>query len=176
MVESPDDRKGKGGRADECLYPGVDKAVMDWRLNILESPSAISTLLGRTRRIAVLGIKTEQQESQPAFYVPAYLARAGFEVIPIPTYYPEVTEILGQRVYRRVADVPGTIDILNIFRRPTDLPDHVSDIIEKSPTAVWMQSGIRNDSVAHTLARNGILVVQDRCLMVWHRNLAAPTT
>jgi predicted CoA-binding protein len=91
---------------------------------------------------------------------------AGFEVIPVPVYYPEVTEILGQPVYRRLVDVPGDIDIVNVFRRPEHVPPHVDDILAKRPRAVWMQLGIRNDDAAERLARAGIEVVQDRCLKV----------
>jgi CoA binding domain len=72
---------------------------------------AIRGLIHQTQRIAVLGIKTERQSFQPAFYVPAYLAHAGFEIIPVPVYFPEVTQILGRPVYRRLIDIPGEIDL-----------------------------------------------------------------
>jgi predicted CoA-binding protein len=84
----------------------------------------------------------------------------------VPVYYPDVTTILGQPVYRRLIDVPGDIDIVNVFRRPEHVPPHVDDIIAKRPRAVWMQLGIRNDEAAERLARAGIEVVQDRCLKV----------
>ena len=138
----------------------------DWRSHLLESHDQIRDLLKRTRRIAVLGIKTEAQSFQPAFYVPEYVQSEGYEIIPVPVYYPEVTTILGQQVYRRVADIPGEIDMVNVFRRSHDVPPHVDDILAKRPKAVWMQSGIRHDEVAERLARAGIDVVQDRCLMV----------
>ncbi len=145
---------------------------MDWQENIIEAGGQIKHLLAETRRIAVLGIKTEQQSYQPAFYVPQYMANAGFEVIPVPVYYPEVTEILGQKVYRKLADVPGPIDMVNVFRRSEDIPPHVEDILAARPKSVWFQSGIRNDRAAEQLARAGIKVVQDLCLMVEHRALA----
>ena len=119
----------------------------------------------------MLGIKTEKQASQPAFYVPEYLQAAGLEVIPVPVYYPEVTQILGKKVFRRLIDIPGEIDLVDIFRRSRDINGHVEDILEKMPKSVWFQSGIRNDEVAEKLARAGIQVVQDRCLMVEHRSL-----
>jgi predicted CoA-binding protein len=140
-----------------------------WRDNLIEDSEGIRDLLARTRRIAVLGIKTEAQAFQPAFYVPQYLAAAGLEVIPVPVYYPEVTEILGQKVYRKLVDVPGEIDLVDVFRRSEDIKAHLDDILEKRPKAVWFQSGIRNDEVAEQCARNGIRVVQNRCLMVEHR-------
>lgn len=144
---------------------------MDWKENLLGSDAEIRDLLKNTKRIAVLGIKTEAQSSQPAFYVPQYMQRAGFEIVPVPVYYPEATEILGARVYRKLVDVPGEIDLVNIFRRSADVAQHTVDILAKKPRAVWMQSGIYNDEVAEELAQNGIRVVQNLCLMVEHRAL-----
>ncbi len=146
--------------------------VVAWRENLIEDEAGIDRVLADTRRVAVLGIKTEAQSAQPAFYVPAYLARAGLEVIPVPVYYPDATQILGSRVYRKVAEVPGEIDLVNVFRRSRDVPPHLDDILAAAPEAVWMQSGIRNDDTARRLAENGIRVVQDRCLMVEHRRWA----
>jgi predicted CoA-binding protein len=142
--------------------------------NLLVSSAQLRELILQTRRIAVLGIKTEAQAGQPAFYVPAYLAAAGFEVIPVPVYYPNASEILGKKVYRRLSDIPQDVDLVDVFRRPRDIDAHVEDILMKKPKAVWFQSGIRNDAVAAQLAAAGIKVVQDRCLMVEHRRLAPP--
>jgi predicted CoA-binding protein len=141
----------------------------NWQENLIESAEGIRVLLSQTRRIAVLGIKTEAQGSQPAFYVPQYLAAAGLEVIPVPVYYPEATHILGRQVFRKLIDVPGEIDLVNIFRRSEDIGAHLDDMLAKRPQAVWFQSGIRNDEVAAKLAQAGIKVVQDRCLMIEHR-------
>ena len=145
---------------------------MDGQTNLIHSPAQIRDLILQTKRIAVLGIKTEAQADQPAFYVPDYLARAGFEIIPVPVYYPQVTEILGKQVYRRLIDIPDEIDLVDVFRRSHDINGHLEDLLAKKPNAVWFQSGIRNDQVAEQLAQAGIKVVQDRCLMVEHRRLA----
>ncbi|HEX2272178.1 MAG TPA: CoA-binding protein [Pyrinomonadaceae bacterium] len=142
---------------------------MNWQENIITNSAEIRELLNDTKTIAVLGIKTEAQAGQPAFYVPSYLQNAGFQIIPVPVYYPNATKILGQQVYRRLADIPIDVDLVNVFRRSEDVPAHVEDILAKMPRAVWLQSGIRNDTVAETLAKSGIKVVQDRCLMVDHR-------
>ena len=139
---------------------------------ITDDEDAIAELCRSARRVAVLGIKTEAQSGEPAFYVPEYLASAGVEVIPVPVYYPDVTHILGKQVYRRVQDVPGPIDIVDVFRRSRDVPAHLPDLLASKPRAVWLQSGIRDDDVAEALARAGILVVQSRCLMVDHRRYA----
>jgi predicted CoA-binding protein len=141
----------------------------DWRQHLLESDKQIEDLLKSSKRIAVLGIKVEA--NKPAHYVPAYAKTAGYEIIPVPVYYPDATEILNEPVHRKVADVPGEVDIVNVFRRPSDIPAHVDDIIAKKPRAVWFQMGITNDEAAENLARAGIDVVQDRCLMVELRRI-----
>ena len=146
--------------------------MADWRENILTDDAKIRDLLTSTKRVAVLGIKTEAQADQAAFYVPKFLVGEGVEVVPVPIYYPEVKEILGRKVYRKLAEVPGDVDIVDVFRRPSDVPAHVDDLKTKRPRAVWMQLGIRNEEAAEALAREGILVIQDRCLMVEWRRLA----
>jgi uncharacterized protein len=142
---------------------------MNFRDNLIESEAGIERVVKASRRVAVLGIKTEQQAGQPALYVPEYLVRAGVEVVPVPVYYPDVTHILGKPVFRRLVDIPGEVDLVDVFRRPQDIDAHLEDILAKKPKAVWFQSGIRNDAAAEKLAQAGIQVVQDRCLMVDHR-------
>lgn len=141
----------------------------DWQKNLVTTSDGISELLRETKRVAVLGIKTEAQSGQAAFYVPEYLHTAGLDVVPVPVYYPDVTEILGKKVYRTVAGIPEPVDMVNVFRRPQDVAAHVDDILAARPKSVWMQSGIRNDEAARRFAEAGIKVVQDRCLMVEHR-------
>jgi len=136
-----------------------------WRRHLIDDDAGIRALLERTRRVAVLGIKTPES-GQPAYYVAEYAKRAGYEIVPVPVYYPEVTEILGEKVYRTLASIPGDIDLVDVFRRARDIDAHVDDILAKRPAAVWFQLGIRNDAVAERLAREGIDVVQDRCLLV----------
>jgi uncharacterized protein len=133
---------------------------------LLETDDEISELLAEVRTVAVLGIKTADAGRAPAYYVPEYAQRAGLRIIPVPVYFPEATEILGEPVVRRVAAIEGPVDLVDVFRRPSDLPEHVDDLLAARPRAVWFQTGIRNDEVAETLARAGIAVVQDRCLMV----------
>jgi predicted CoA-binding protein len=141
-----------------------------WRERLLDTPAQLRALLERTHRIAVLGVKTPES-AQPAFYVPDYAHRAGYEVIPVPVYYPEMRELFDSPVYRTLAAIPGDIDLVDVFRRPQDIPPHVDDILAKRPKAVWLQSGIRHDAVAEQLARAGIDVVQDRCLLVELRRI-----
>jgi uncharacterized protein len=135
---------------------------MDWQENLLSTSERIRELILATKRIAVLGIKTEAQVDQPSVYVPRYMQKAGFEIVPVPVYYPEATVILGEKVYRKLVDVAGEIDMVDVFRRSADVAGHVEDILAKKPKAVWLQSGIRNDKAAEIFARAGIKVVQDR--------------
>ena len=142
----------------------------EWRVHLLTSPEAIGALLDRVKTVEVIGMKTADDPDQPAWFVPEYAKRTGMTVIPVPVYFPDVTEMLGERVYRTVSAIPGEVDLGNVFRRPKDVPAHVDDILAKRPNAVWFQLGIRNDEAAERLARAGIDVVQDHCLLVELRN------
>ena len=139
---------------------------------LIEDEAGIEALVKGLKRIAVLGIKTEAQRGQPAFYVAEYVQTAGVEVVPVPVYYPDVKEILGKQVYRSINAIPGGLDLVDVFRRPQDIDQHVDDIIAKKPKAVWFQLGIRNDEAAKRLVAAGIDVVQDRCLLVDHKRYA----
>lgn len=140
---------------------------------LIEDEAGISALVNNLRRVAVLGIKTEAQRSQPAYSVPEYVQRVGIQVVPVPVYYPDVTQILGEKVYRTISAIPGELDLVDVFRRPQDIDQHVDDIIAKHPRAVWFQLGIRNDAAAKKLIEAGIDVVQDRCLLVDHSRYAS---
>lgn len=145
----------------------LTEAAADWRTHLIDDDDdAIRGLLERTRRIAVLGIKTRDASMEPAYYVPAYAQKAGYDIVPVPVYYPDAVEILGQPVYRAVADVTRPVDMVNVFRRSQKIDAHVDDILAAKPASVWFQLGIRNDRAAETFARAGIDVVQDRCLLV----------
>src|SRR5436305_15236921 len=109
---------------------------IDWRRHLVDDDEGIGRVIEETRRIAVLGIKIDPD--QPAHFVPEYAQRAGFEIIPVPVYYPDATEILGEAVYRTVAGVPGAVDMVNVFRRSRDVAPHVDDILAKKPKSVWM--------------------------------------
>ncbi len=139
--------------------------------HLIEDDAGAFRILRESKRLAILGIKTEQQATQPAFYVPRFLQQSGYDVIPVPVYYPEATTILGRPVYRTLAAVPGPIDLVVVFRRPHDIPPHLPDILAAPPHAVWFQLGIRNAAAAEQLAQAGIEVVQDRCTMVEVRRM-----
>src|SRR5215213_8960867 len=147
----------------------AEERVADWREHLIDSYAGIRRVIGDTKRIAVLGIKLG--DHRPAFFVPEYAQHAGYEIVPVPVYYPEATEMLGEKVFRTVSSIPGEIDMVNVFRRSADIPPHLDDIIAKRPKSVWFQLGIVNDEAAERLAREGIDVVQDRCLLVELRRI-----
>ena len=136
-----------------------------WRERLDNSESAITEILTSMRRIAVIGIKRAHADG-PSYSVPATLQQLGFDVVPVPVYYPEITEILGRPVHRTLATIAPSADLVLMFRRSTDISQHVDEILAAAPRVVWMQLGIRNDAAAERFARTGIQVVQDRCIAV----------
>jgi predicted CoA-binding protein len=128
----------------------------------------IRALLQRARRIAVVGLSSD--ETRASYGVSAYMQRAGYEILPVnPKHVGET--ILGQPVVAKVTDLEGPIDIVNIFRRPIDVPRPVDEAIAAGAGAVWMQLGIRNDDAGQRAADAGLFVVMDRCISVAHRLL-----
>jgi len=143
-----------------------------WMANLITDASGIEAVIREAKTIAVLGIKPESHADQAAHYVPAHMAAAGYDIIPVPVYYPDVTQILGRPVFRNLTEIDRPIDMVNVFRRPNDIPPHVVEILAVKPKSVWFQLGIRNDEAARRLAEAGIKVVQDRCLMVEEARLS----
>ncbi len=142
--------------------------------SLLQTHREIDRLLSETRRIAVLGIKPEDRAPAPAQMIPAYLKRVGYDIEPVPVYYPDLTEVFGKPVHRSVSAISGRVDVVDVFRKPEDLEPHLDDLIKARPRAVWLQTGIRHDAFAERLLRAGIDVVQDQCLMVEHRRWRSP--
>src|SRR5437764_14935111 len=105
--------------------------MADWKSNLINDAAGIQQMLRDTKTIAVFGIKPESHADQAAHYVAAHMAAVGYDVIPVPVYYPEVTEILGKKVVRKLADIGGPVDMVNVFRRPSDIPPHLGDILAK---------------------------------------------
>ena len=143
---------------------------LDWQDNLVTDDAGLARILREARTVAVLGAKADA--AAPAHYVPAYLAANGYRVLPVN---PTLTgrRVLGETVVATLADPPGPVDVIEIFRRPEYLPAHATEIVRLPwrPAVVWFQLGIRNDAAAAALARTGIRVVQNRCMMPEHRRL-----
>lgn len=156
---------------DHKLMPPATEGseATEWRSHLLEHGPQLAEVLSSMHRIAVIGIKPEIVGG-PAYYVAEYLQGAGYEIVPVPVYYPDTTEILGAPVQRSLSTVIPPADLVLLFRRSGDVAQHVEEILAAKPRVVWMQLGIQNAEAAETFARAGIDVVQNKCLMVEHRN------
>ena len=144
--------------------------VDDWRRNLVGDDAGLAAILREAKTIAVLGAKTDP--SAPAHYVPAYLYAQGYRILPVNP------RIAGARLFEMIAvptlaGLTEPVDVIEVFRRPEYLPGHAGEILALPwrPRAVWFQLGIRHDGAAERLARAGIVVVQDRCMMPEHRRL-----
>lgn len=145
-----------------------DMAVMD--------DPRIREILEASPTIAILGFHVEP--ARAAFYVPEYLHEEGYRVIGVnPRFAGQ--EHLGARVCATLAEIPEPVDLVDVFRRPQDIPGHVQDILAMSPRpkVVWFQLGIKNAEAAAILEAAGITVIQNRCTLADHQRLAlgAPT-
>lgn len=125
-------------------------------------------LLRRAKRIAVVGLsdKPERDSNEVA----RYLVEHGYEVIPVN---PSIQEALGRKAYRSLDEVPGHVDIVDIFRKSEAVPPVVDDAIRLRATAVWMQLGVAHDEAARRAQAAGLVVVQSRCIKVEHARLLA---
>ena len=144
--------------------------MADWRANLIDDDAGLTAILRDARTIAVLGAKTGPGE--PSHYVPAYLHARGYRILPVN---PKVAghPLHGAAAVARLAELREPVDVIEIFRRPEYLPGHADEILAlpRRPKVVWFQLGIRNAAAAEKLARAGIRVVQDRCMMPEHRRL-----
>lgn len=130
----------------------------------------LRSLLGRVRRIAVVGLSPKAHRD--SHRVSAYMQRAGYEIVPV---YPREDAILGARVYRSVAAIEGAVDMVNVFRRAEEIPEVTEDILAAEcarAAAVWFQYDCVHEGSIARLVATGRTVVYDRCLMVEHARLA----
>ena len=133
------------------------------------SDDAIRALLKGVRRIAVVGLSPKAHRD--SHRVSAYMQRQGYEILPV---YPREETILGARVYRSVSEVGASVDLINVFRRPEDIPGVVADILASEAlrsAAVWFQFDCVHEGAIADLVKAGRTVIYDRCLMVEHARL-----
>jgi predicted CoA-binding protein len=129
----------------------------------------IRDLLARTRTIAVVGLSPRPE--RPSHRIARRLQSWGFRVIPVR---PAVSEVLGEKAYRRLADVPGRIDLVDVFRAAEQVGPVVDECIALGLSAIWIQEGIVNESAAERARAAGMVVVMDRCISVEYRRLMVP--
>jgi len=120
----------------------------------------IAQMLRESKVIAVVGLSNNRMRA--SFGVSRFLQRQGYRIIPVN---PKETEVLGERAYPSVKDVPDQIDIVNIFRRPARVPEVIEEALHKGARCIWMQEGIVNHEAAKKAEEAGIPVVMDRCIL-----------
>lgn len=134
--------------------------------DISTQPEAIRNLLQQARTIAVVGISAKPD--RPSHEVAHYLQRAGYTIIPVNPAYEEV---LGQKCYPSLHEVPGKIDLVNVFRKPAEVMGVVDEAIAVGAGSVWLQLGVIAPDAADKAAAAGLKVVSDRCTKIEHRRL-----
>jgi uncharacterized protein len=130
------------------------------------TPEEISDILRKYKKVAVIGMSKNPEKD--AYRIPEYLSKNGYRVVPVN---PSADEIMGQKSYKRLIDVPGEVDIVDVFRPSEDVPNYVQDVIQKKPKVFWEQLGIHNPEAEEKIASAGIKVVYDRCMLQEHRKL-----
>jgi len=120
----------------------------------------LTELLTQAKTIAVVGLSSKP--SRPSYGVARFLQRQGYRIIPVN---PAETEVLGERAYARLTDVPDTVDIVDVFRRSEAVPEVLEDALSKSPQCFWMQEGVVDLESAKRAEAAGIAVVMDRCIL-----------
>ena len=140
----------------ECEFPSINADTKE-----------IEEILREVKTIAVVGLSPNPEKD--SHRVAAYLQSVGYKIVPI---YPKEDEILGEKVYRSLAEVPFKIDMIDVFRKPAALPAIVQAAIERGDVdVVWFQKGIVNNEAAKMAKDAGMKVVQNRCTMVDHKTL-----
>ncbi len=130
------------------------------------SEQEIKDILARYKTVAVIGMSKNPEKD--AYRIPEYLKNKGYKIIPVN---PSANEILGEKVYARLTDIPGDVDIVDVFRPSDDIANYVDEVIMKKPKVFWLQLGIQNKEAQEKVASAGIKVVFDRCMMSEHKKL-----
>jgi uncharacterized protein len=128
------------------------------------SPDPITQLLRKSKTIAVVGLSSNPM--RPSHEVASYLQRAGYQIIPVN---PNESEVLGQKSYARLEDIPVPIDIVDVFRRPDHIPGVVDSAIAIGAKCLWLQQGLTHALAAAKAQAAGLLVIQDACLFIEHK-------
>ena len=131
------------------------------------SPDPIRDLLRSSKTIAVVGLSSNPR--RPSHEVASYLQRVGYKIVPVN---PNESEVLGEKSYARLEDIPFPVDIVDVFRRPEDVPPIAEAAVAIHAKALWLQQGITNAEAAAKAHAAGLLVVQDACLFVEHKRRA----
>jgi len=149
--------KPKMGNSTEIPFPGKNPSLE------LPAGDPVTNALKNSRTIAVVGLSNRSH--RPSYGVAEYMQSAGYRIIPVN---PNETEVLGESCYARLEDIPGRIDIVNVFRRSEFVSEIVESAIRVGAPAVWMQEGIIHHEAAERARRAGLIVVMDSCILKEH--------
>jgi hypothetical protein len=130
----------------------------------INNSDEIGELLAQTKTIAVVGLSSDPM--RPSFGVAQYMQRHGYKIVPVN---PSEAEVLGERAYKTLSDVPDKLDLVDVFRRPEFVPAIVDDAIRLNIPAIWLQEGVVNEAAAQKARDAGLFVVMDRCILKDHR-------
>ena len=128
------------------------------------SPGEIKALLQRTKTVAVVGLSPDPD--RPSYSVAMYLQANGYRIVPVR---PGGGEILGEKVYERLSDIPFAVDVVDHFRKSSLVGAHVDDAVRLRVPAIWMQEGVIDETAAQGARDAGLTVVMDRCMLKEHR-------
>ena len=127
-------------------------------------------ILLSAKTVASVGLSSNQEKE--SYWIASYLKEQGYRVIPVN---PTATEILGEKSYPDLASIPDRVDVVQVFRKPEDVPPVVDEAIKIGAKVVWMQEGIRHDEAAQKAGAAGLQVVMDACMRATHRRLIGAT-
>ena len=131
-------------------------------------PEAIKALLQRVKTIAVVGLSPKP--NRPSYGVSRAMQGFGYRIVPVR---PAVSEVLGEKAYARLADIPFPVDLVNVFRESAAIPGVVEECLAIQAPAIWIQEGIHHDAAAEQARAGGLTVVMDRC--IWKDYVALMT-
>jgi predicted CoA-binding protein len=132
----------------------------------MDSSGTVEKILKESHIIAVVGLSNNPE--RPSYRVASYLQSQGYKIIPVN---PTLTEALGEKSYADLAAIPGPVDVVDVFRKPEDVPPIVEAAIGKGAKAVWLQEGVVNEAAAVRARAAGLLVVMDHCMLKEHIRL-----
>jgi len=135
----------------------------------MNSDQEMKEILQSTTTIASVGLSSSDEKE--SYWIVSYLQEQGYRIIPVN---PKATEILGEKVYASLSDIPDQVDVVQVFRKSEDVPPVVDEAIKIGAKVVWMQEGIVNEEAAQTARAAGLQVVMDACMRATHRRLIGP--
>ena len=136
------------------------------RGEVIDDIAGLRRLLAQHRTIAVVGLS--QHWYRPSYFAAKYMLDHGYDVIPVNPGY---AEVLGRKAYPSLAAIPGPVDIVDVFRKPAEMPGIASEAVAKGAKVLWMQLGLRNDEAARVATDAGLDVVMDRCVKIEHARI-----